>query len=131
MIANRYVQWISVNKNVSFKLSTSQKVKEFFSKCDQICSFLQIWSHLLKKSLMENFLFCAVQMKIGKLNFPQNLEINFNDLQLNLSNVTVAWKCRFFQCPKYSSRKNFWQFRDRVNLLGKLNSASLQYYIIF
>ena len=23
-------------------------------------SFLRIWSHLLKKSLMENFVFCAV-----------------------------------------------------------------------
>ena len=30
-------------------------IKDFFSKCDQIRSFLQIWSHLLKKSLMENF----------------------------------------------------------------------------
>ena len=27
---------------------------DFFSKCDQIRSFLRIWSHLLKKSLMEN-----------------------------------------------------------------------------
>ena len=35
-------------------------IKDFFSKCDQICSFLGIWSHLLKKSLMENFIFCAV-----------------------------------------------------------------------
>ena len=35
-------------------------IKDFFSKCDQICSFLRIWSHLLKKSLMENFIFCAV-----------------------------------------------------------------------
>ena len=35
-------------------------IKGFFSKCDQICSFLGIWSHLLKKSLMENFIFCAV-----------------------------------------------------------------------
>ena len=35
-------------------------IKEFFSKCDQIRSFLRIWSHLLKKSLMENFFFCAV-----------------------------------------------------------------------
>ena len=34
---------------------------DFFSKCDQIHSFLQIWSHLRKKSLMENFTFCAVQ----------------------------------------------------------------------
>ena len=32
-------------------------IKEFFSKCDQIRSFLRIWSHLLEKSLMENFIF--------------------------------------------------------------------------
>ena len=35
-------------------------IKDFFSKCDQIRSFLRIWSHLLKKSLMENFIYCAV-----------------------------------------------------------------------
>ena len=35
-------------------------IKYFFSKCDQIRSFLRIWSHLLKKSLMENFIFCAL-----------------------------------------------------------------------
>ena len=35
--------------------------RDFFSKCDQIRSFLRIWSHLLKKSLMEDFNFCAVQ----------------------------------------------------------------------
>ena len=35
-------------------------IKDFFSKCTQIRSFLRIWSHLLKKSLMGNFIFCAV-----------------------------------------------------------------------
>ena len=35
-------------------------VKDFFSKCEQIRSKLRNWSHLLKKSLMENFIFCAV-----------------------------------------------------------------------
>ena len=35
-------------------------IKDFFSKCNQIRSFLQIWSHLLKKCLMESFIFCAV-----------------------------------------------------------------------
>ena len=35
-------------------------IKDFFSKCDQIRSFLRIWSHLLKKSLMDKFIFCAV-----------------------------------------------------------------------
>ena len=34
--------------------------KDFFSKYDQICRKLQIWSHLLKKSLMENLIFCVV-----------------------------------------------------------------------
>ena len=34
-------------------------IKDFFSKCDQIRRKLRIWSHLLKKSLMENFTFCA------------------------------------------------------------------------
>ena len=35
-------------------------IKDFFSKCDQIHRKLQIWTHLLKKWLMENFIFCAV-----------------------------------------------------------------------
>ena len=35
-------------------------IKGFSSKCDQIRSFLWVWSHLLEKSLMENFIFCAV-----------------------------------------------------------------------
>ena len=36
-------------------------IKDYFSKCDQIRRNLQIWSHLLKKYLMENFIFCVVQ----------------------------------------------------------------------
>ena len=32
-------------------------ISDFFSKCDQIRSLLRIWQHLLKKSLMENFIF--------------------------------------------------------------------------
>ena len=35
-------------------------IKDFFSQCDQISSFLRIWSDLLEKSLMENFIFCAM-----------------------------------------------------------------------
>ena len=48
-------------------------MKDFFSKCDQICSFLRIWSHLLKKSLMENFIFVKcnklglIYYKLGQL----------------------------------------------------------------
>ena len=47
------------------KESTSQKmkfsIKDFISKCDRIRRKQHIWSHLLKKSLMGNFIFCAVQ----------------------------------------------------------------------
>ena len=40
-------------------------IKGFSSKNDQIRSFLRIWSHLLEKSLMVNFIFCAVQVVVG------------------------------------------------------------------
>ena len=43
---------------------TAQKIKfsikDLFRKCDQIRSFLRVWSHFLKKSLMKNFILCAV-----------------------------------------------------------------------
>ena len=37
-------------------------IKDLFHNCDQILSFLQIWSHLLKKYLMENLIFFAVDI---------------------------------------------------------------------
>ena len=44
-------------------------VKDFFSKCDQISRKLWIWSHLLKKSLMENFIFlCSVNKAVVKVH---------------------------------------------------------------
>ena len=53
--------------------STAQKmkfsIKDFFSKCNQIRRKLRIWSHSLKKSLMENFTVCAVYvLKIFRNN---------------------------------------------------------------
>ena len=35
-------------------------IKDFFIKCDQIHLFRADLVNLLKKSLMENFIFCAV-----------------------------------------------------------------------
>ena len=54
-------------KSLINELTTEQKkmkfpIKDFFRKCDQIRSFLRIWSHLLKKSLTENLIFSAVDM---------------------------------------------------------------------
>ena len=45
---------------------TAQKrrfsIKDFLSKCNDIHSFLLIYSHLLKKSLMENFIFYSLRL---------------------------------------------------------------------
>ena len=56
--------WSIYINTLLLKKYNSQKMKfpmkDFFSKCDQIHSFLGIRSHLLKKSLMGNFIFCLV-----------------------------------------------------------------------
>ena len=36
-------------------------IENLFSKCDQIRRKQRIWLHLLKKSLMEYFIFCTVR----------------------------------------------------------------------
>ena len=62
--------------------------KVFFSKCDQIVSLLRIWSHLLKKSWMKNFIFVqCVQAK------QQRNEVS-NDLPGNIDGYF------FTGCPR-------------------------------
>ena len=39
-------------------------VKDLSNKCDQIRSFLWIWLHLQEKSLIKNFIFCAVKLTV-------------------------------------------------------------------
>ena len=55
---------LSFEKFKEWTRFTAQKVKfsikDFSSKCDQILRKLRIWTHLLEKSLMENFIFRAV-----------------------------------------------------------------------
>ena len=59
---------LNLNKflTIDFNKQTLHKkmkfsIQNFFNKCDQIRRFLWIWSHLLKKSSTENFIFCAVK----------------------------------------------------------------------
>ena len=40
--------------------------KNFFSKCDQICSFLRIWLHLLKKHLKKLHFLCTIPNASGQ-----------------------------------------------------------------
>ena len=52
-------------------------IKDVFSKCDQIRIFLRIWSHLLKKSVMENFIFvqCGLLKSVILLTFSKSLNL--------------------------------------------------------
>ena len=64
-IAFKKQPFSSMFQILSFKtlyniLAIASSIKDFLSKFDKIRSFLPIWAHLLNKSLMENFIFCAV-----------------------------------------------------------------------
>ena len=47
-------------QNLTLHEKIKPTINDFFSKLDQIRRKLQIWSHLLKKSVIENFIFCTV-----------------------------------------------------------------------
>ena len=69
-------------------LDTAQKmkfsIKDLFSKCDQIRRFLWIWSHLLKKSLMENFILCAMRIKNREMENQMFSLLHYNVILWNL-----------------------------------------------
>ena len=74
-------------------------IKDFFSKCDQIYRKLQIWSHLLKKSLMGNFIFCVV---IAPILFVQPPRISFfNSHCEKFVNLPLGKQSSFFQSIRY------------------------------
>ena len=76
-------------------LNTAQKIsiKYFFSKCDQIRRKMRIWSHLLKKSLTENFIFLLCKIKWNHQNMKKNSII----LYILLFSLLMAWKiCYIF-----------------------------------
>ena len=92
---NLHIAWKT--SGTLIKLSrkiTAQKmkfsIKNFCSKCDQISRFLCIWSHLLKKSLMENFIFCAADVPCD------NIYINYIGSNKFFRNkrilLAICWK---------------------------------------
>ena len=56
-------------------------IKESFSKCDQIRKNQRIWSHVLNKLLMENFIFCAVRVLSSSDSLPTMSQIELRDDQ--------------------------------------------------
>ena len=91
-------------------------IKDFFSKCDQIRWKLGIWSHLLKKSLMENFIFRAViEQKVwftDQMKWRGSIEssmavINKKSIQCN--NIIIGVKIFFSKYWKYWMYWKYWK----------------------
>ena len=58
-IWNKILTWTLIPGDVQLKHNAQNmkfSINDFFSKSDEIRSFVRIWSY----SLMENFIFCAV-----------------------------------------------------------------------
>ena len=93
-------------------------IKDIFSKCDQIPSFLRIWSHLLKKSLMGNFIFCAVYTFLWNFLLIYHISLDFHGkffLRRNCAKYDIShlyshlhiYKIKFLQ--KYLTAFNYFR----------------------
>ena len=64
-------------------------MKDLLSKCDQIRSFLRIWSHLPKKSLVESLIFCAVKKRDIAITTKANKRTVIVDTEQSLPHPDV------------------------------------------
>ena len=95
-------------------VNTAQKMKfsinDSFSKCDQTCSFLWIWSHLPKKSLMGNFISCALQLLQSKTkNYCNSLPCEFPSWNppLEIFGITEKYHWRTKELNTASTYRKF------------------------
>ena len=104
-------------------------IKDFFSKCDQIRRNLRIWSHLLKNSLMENLVFCAVW--VGGLRLLRFLKYLSNHILIRVNNVLFCANLFFdlskidnltIVCPvRQDSRKTCWFLLGKNHNTGSVH----------
>ena len=98
--SSRKLKKIMITRSRFHRTYTAQKmkfsIKDFFSKCDQIRSLLRIWSHLLKKSLTENFIICAVHLT----NELINLELLLIVTTSYSISIQILMQCNIFSLIK-------------------------------
>ena len=108
---------------------TAQKmkfsIKDFFSKCDQISSFLRILLHLQKKSLIINFIFCVVYeqwyLTAIRLSLCENLEQDLLCI-FRFSCRLIKW--RFTPIPTSRASEGLWMFLFRGSIFNNFNVVS-------
>ena len=101
-------------------------IKDFFSKCGQIRRKMSILSHLLNKSLMENFIFCEVVLKFfvsKNMHFLELLLEEFTskiiksavEILLTWTPSKITWNNNHHQrrCIEIGALKNFTKFTGK------------------
>ena len=96
--------------------NTAQKmefsIKDSFSKCDQ--SRLGVWSYLLRKSSIENFIFCAVQrntsapnsyklMQLSSLEPPRLFRLGRNNWFAEMLEEKIQWSTHLTNVVTYTN----------------------------
>ena len=106
-------------------------IKDFFSKCDKIRRFLRIWSHLLKKSFMENFIFCVVCKRLKICSFSKRLLSAIN-------HCVKSVRIRSYSSPHFpafglNTDQNNSEYGPflRSELFGRILNAHVQYSLLF
>ena len=100
--------WLSSNTAQKMKFS----IKDFFSRYDQIRSFLRIWSHLLKKSVIENFIFLHWKSLWPD---PNNwISLNLYSFTDKVWTITEFCIDTAFFCLRQGRGRNIW---PRIELL--------------
>ena len=123
---------------------TAQKmkfsIKNFLSKCDQIHRKLRIWSHLLKKSWTENFIFCAVVLskysKVSKKsvlkNFVKNTNCEFGNLTFSYFWWHLKYDCLFVSLIlEPASLLEYLKEFNKPGIVGKQRSSGILQWRIF
>ena len=112
-----------VNSDLQIGHGTAQKmkfpIKDFFS-------FLRIWSHLLKKSLTENFIFCTVWVHKNSF-FVLHVVSLKQKLNLSLHSLMTFWLFNCLFDEKVKLRRDF----DLHSLIFHLHSRSPLMSIFF
>ena len=96
-------------------------IEDFFTKCEQIRRKMWIWSYLLQKSLMENFIFCAVI----DFSFPKAVNLSHAFLHgfLIISNFVKFYlqkKPNQIPAGNYMFKVNNINTRTRCEICSKL-----------
>ena len=79
---SRFADWVKFTTHTGQEKKFS--IKDFFSKCDQICRFLRIWSYLQKKSLMRGYKWIRLVHPTSQNKWPPSV-LHFYPKQ-NLNN---------------------------------------------